>query len=109
MIKGLLDGIQAEVRSETHRFTLHAGERMIERHISVSEVKEAILSGGSEVVEVYPDDPRGPSCLVLGVTAADRPLHIGCSYPPIVAVITAYDPDPGEWVNWRTRKVKGNG
>lgn len=39
-IESLLDEIQAEVRRASHRFAIHAGERMIERHIAVSEVRE---------------------------------------------------------------------
>ena len=81
---------------------------MIERHIAVSEVKEAIISEGCEVIEDYPDDPRGPSCLIFGMTAKGQPLHIQCSYPPNMAVITAYQPDPSEWIDWRTRRERGD-
>jgi hypothetical protein len=77
---------------------------MTERHVSVKEVEEALLSGEAEVIEDYLEDPRGPSCLVLGRTGDRRPLHIQCTYPPNVAVITAYEPNPEEWVNWRIRR-----
>jgi len=90
--KTLLGGIQAKIRRRDYHFTLHAGDRMTERHISTREVEEAILSGGAEVIEGYPEDPRSPSCLVLGITKGGRPLHIQCTYSPNVAVITAYDP-----------------
>ena len=106
MIESLLDGIQAEIIKGNHRFTIHAGERMIERHIAVSEVTEAVLSDSAEVIEDYPDDPRGFSCLVLGMTAKGRPLHVQCSYPPSVVIITAYEPEPTEWLDWRTRREK---
>lgn len=104
MQKALLEGIQAKVKGRNYRFTLHAGDRMTERHISVKEVEEALLSGGAEVIEDYPEDPRGPSCLVLGITRGGRPLHIQCTYPPNVAVITAYEPNPEEWIDWRIRR-----
>ena len=58
MIQSLLDGIRAEIRSGSYRFTIHAGERMIERHVAVSEVEEAILAESAEVIEDYPGDPR---------------------------------------------------
>ena len=55
---------------------------MTERHIAVEEVEQALLSNRVEVVEDYPDDPRNPSCLVLGFTGQGRPLHAHCTHPP---------------------------
>ena len=104
MEKALLEGIQARVKERDYRFTLHAGDRMTERHISVSEVEEALVSGSAEVIEDYPDDSRSPSCLILGMTGGGRPLHIQCTYPPNVAVVTAYEPKSEEWIDWRIRK-----
>ena len=68
--------------------------KVIIRHISVQEVREAIKDG--EVIEDYPNDKYGPSCLLLGSTQSKRPLHIQCSYPsrPLVKIITLYEPDP---------------
>jgi len=102
--KALLEGIQARVKERDYRFTLHAGDRMTERHISIKKVEEALLSSGAEVIEDYPEDPRSPSCLVLGITKGGRLLHIQCTYPPNVAVITAYEPKSEEWIDWRIRK-----
>ena len=104
MIENILDGIQAEIKGGSHRFTIHAGERMIERHIAVGEVKEAVLAESAEIIEDYPNDPRGSSCLIFGMTTKGRPLHVQCSYPPGVVVITAYEPEPTEWLDWRIRR-----
>lgn len=106
MAETLVKTIQAEIRIGTHRFTLHAGERMIERHIAVEDVKEALLSRIAEIIEDYPNDLRGSSFLVLGITKNGRLLHIQCTYPPNIAVITAYEPDPDEWLNGRIRREK---
>ena len=72
---------------------------------SVAEMEEAI-TGGSEVVEDYPDDKYGPSCLILGFTKAGRALHMHCSYPsrPLIKIVTLYEPDPDLWVDFRIRK-----
>lgn len=78
---------------------------MTKRHISVKEVEEALLSGGAEVIEDYPEDPRSPSCLILGMTEGGRTLHIQCTYPPNIALITAYEPKAEEWLDYRIRKV----
>lgn len=76
---------------------------MTGRHIPVLDVAIALTGGWAEMIEDYPDDPRGPSCLILGFTARGQPLHIQCTYPPQIAIITAYEPDPQEWRQWRIR------
>jgi len=62
----------------TCELNLSLGELLISgcliRRISVAEVRQAIASG--EVIEDYPDDKYGPSCLISGFTQAERPLHI---------------------------------
>ncbi|MBI2305276.1 MAG: DUF4258 domain-containing protein [Chloroflexi bacterium] len=104
MEKTLLEGIQAGVKKRDYRFTLHAGDRMTEGHISVRETEEALLSSDAEMIEDYPEDRRGLSCLILGITGGRRPLHIQCTYPPNVVVITAYEPKAEEWIDWKVRK-----
>lgn len=84
-------------------FTEHASDRAVLRNISSQEVEEAILDG--EVIEDYPDDKYGPSCLILGYTKRGRPLHIQVTYPPEVKVITVYSPSTEEWnQGFRVRK-----
>ncbi|MCH8295005.1 DUF4258 domain-containing protein, partial [Candidatus Poribacteria bacterium] len=74
------------------------------RHISVQKVREAMEE--SEIIEDYPNDKYGPSCLILGFTQSVRPLHIQCSYPsrPLVKIITLYEPDPSRWMDFKTRR-----
>lgn len=78
-------------------FSKHAVDQSIIRRILVQEVREAIASG--QIIEDYPDDKYGPSCLILGFTQAQRPLHIQCSYPsrPIIKIITLYEPNADKW------------
>ncbi len=87
-------------------FLPHALEQMSnpDRMISRHEVREVIFHG--ELVEDYPDDPRGHSCLLLGFGKEGRPVHVVCApKDEYVAVITAYLPDPGLWESdWKTRK-----
>jgi hypothetical protein len=97
-----LDAIRAIARQRLLIFTEHAIRQMIKRQITDDEVRDAILSG--EIIENYPDDKYSPSCLVFGRTQAGRPLHVQCSAPPRVRVITVYQPDPGEWVDNRQRR-----
>lgn len=100
----LIPEIREKVARDQFEFSQHAVDQSILRRISVPEVREAIASG--EVIEDYPDDKYGPSCLVLGFTAAGRPLHVQCSYPsrPLVKIITLYEPDPELWIDFRERR-----
>ena len=66
------------------------------RMISSTEV-EAVVTRG-EVIEDYPNDPRGHSCLMLGFGEEGRAVHVVCSpKDEYLAIITAYLPDPDQW------------
>ena len=75
------------------------------RRITAQELREAIANG--EVIEDYPNDKYGPSCLVLGFTSLGRPIHVQCSHPSraLIKIITAYQPDPNEWTDFKHRRI----
>lgn len=88
---------------KTYILTDHASDRAIKRDIDDFEIEEAVIAG--EVIEDYPDDKYGPSCLILGKTKTGRNLHVQVSYPPIVKVITVYEPSSDKWLDdLKTRK-----
>lgn len=79
-------------------FLPHAVRQMSrpDRMITTAEVRNVVENG--VVIEDYPSDPRGPSCLLLGKGLGDRPIHVVCSpKPDFLAIITAYLPDQHEW------------
>ena len=79
-------------------FLPHAIRQMSrpQRMISSHEVHDVVTKG--ELIEDYPSDPRGHSCLMLGFGEGGRPLHVVCSpKDDYLAVITAYLPDPAQW------------
>jgi hypothetical protein len=102
---GMLEQIRSKMLRRQYEFSKHAVDQSIIREISVAEVEQAV-SGRSEVVEDYPDDKYGPSCLILGFTKAGRPIHLQCSYPsrPLIKIITLYEPDPARWEDFKVRK-----
>jgi hypothetical protein len=66
------------------------------RMITPAEVRTVIETG--EVIEDYPDDPRGHSCLMLGRGEGDRVIHVVCApKDDFLAIITAYVPSEDEW------------
>lgn len=83
-------------------------EKLRIRKISVMEIEQAINNG--KIIEPYPGDPRGPSCLIMGFADNGRPLHIVCGKvdQEEVLIITAYEPDSREWEeDMKTRKKGG--
>ena len=79
-------------------------EKLRERKIGAEDIEEAIRNG--VIIEDYPDDPRGPSCLILD-RSGGRTLHVVCDRleEEQILIITAYEPDPAEWESdWRTRR-----
>ncbi len=101
----MIDDIKVKILRRQYELSKHAVDQSILRNISVAEIEEA-ASQHIEVIENYPDDKYGPSCLILGVTNNGRPLHIQCSYPsrPTLKIITLYEPDPDLWLDLRNRK-----
>lgn len=101
----MLDEIRNKIQQRRYEFSKHAVDQSLVRNISVKEVEQAI-AGRCEIVEDYPDDKYGPSCLILGFTKGGRPLHIQCSYPnrPVIKFITLYEPDAELWIDFRVRK-----
>jgi hypothetical protein len=100
----MIEDIRKKVKAGDYRLTIHVFERCVERDILPDELKEVILSG--EIIENYPEDKYGPSCLIWGITEIGRILHVQCSVNP-VWIITAYDPtlNPEEWdANFKRRR-----
>jgi len=60
---GMLEEIRSKILRRQYEFSKHAVDQSIIREISVVEMEEAI-SGRSELVEDYPEDKYGPSCLI---------------------------------------------
>ena len=101
----LIEEIREKIQTDQFEFSKHALDQSIIRRVTVQEVREAFENG--EMIEDYPEDTYGPSCLILGRTAPGRPLHVQCSYPtrPLIKIITLYEPDPVLWIDFRTRRT----
>jgi hypothetical protein len=97
-----IEPIQERITKGDYLFTQHAVKRMTERRITRHEVEEAV--GNGEIIEEYPDDKYGPSCLIYGVTQAEKILHVQASHVPRVKIITVYEPTPDEWEDGKVRK-----
>jgi|SRR6185436_13727551 len=101
---GIVDELRRKVARGEFEFSQHAVDQTVLRRILVQEIREAFATAA--LIEDYPDDKYGPSCLLLGFTQSERPLHVQCSYPtrPLVKIITVYEPDPLQWIDLRVRR-----
>ncbi len=95
---------QQQLAAGEFEFSRHAFRRVVERNISEQEIREA--GAKAEVIENYRDDKYSPSGLLLGFTAAGRPLHLQVSFAEsdVTKIITIYEPDPNEWIENRKRR-----
>ena len=86
-------------------FRVHAVQRMLERRISVKQVRQAVEAG--EIIEDYSSDMPDPSRLILNFQGK-RPFHMVTSEnleENIITIITVYNPDPNNWKkDFKSRK-----
>jgi hypothetical protein len=99
--------IRRLVSQRKYEFSKHAERERELDMIYVWELEEALRD--CEIIENYPDDPRGASCLVLGFCGS-KPVHAVCaikSDPEELLLITVYDPSkrPDKWSeDYRNRR-----
>jgi hypothetical protein len=101
-----VETIRRLVREGRYEFSKHAERERRADMIFTRELEEAL--GHCEIIEDYPNDPRGPSCLVLGFSG-HRPVHAVCSVkrdPEELFLITVYDPSrrPEYWMDQYRRR-----
>ena len=103
----ILQEIRKLIRSKI-LFLPHALRQMLrpDRMITRLEVMKVISEG--EIIEDYPYDHRGHSCLILGKGENDRAIHFVCApKEDYLAIITAYLPESNEWsIDFKKRKIK---
>lgn len=104
-----IERLRAATEAGRIEWQRHALERMMERGISRTTVKEALLSG--EPIEHYPDDRPYPSALFLGWTKGE-PVHVVTAFDTesdYCFIITAYRPDLEHFESdYKTRRQHGN-
>lgn len=94
---GILERVQ-ESASKRLLFLPHTIRQMArsDRMITTTEVDSVIQTG--KVIEDYPEDARGHSCLILGFGRDNRAIHVVCApKDEYLAIITAYIPNPNQW------------
>lgn len=104
-----INQIRQSIRQGKYEFSIHAQQERLEEDLDIVEIEEALAQG--EILEDYPDDPRGESCLILGY-ASTKPIHTVLGWARknvderILRVITVYIPQPPKWTDPRTRRAR---
>jgi len=77
--------------------------RLVHPTISIDDIESAILNG--EILEEYPHDKRGESCLISGYSKK-RAVHIVCgeTSEQCLRIITVYLPKFPKWTDEKTRR-----
>lgn len=109
-IMTIMSRFREEILSAFHKevlFTSHALHQMNlpERMITKQEVKDTVLYG--DIIEDYPEDIRGHSCLFMRVFSPERIIHVVCSpKKEYLTIVSAYVPSHGKWESdMKTRKI----
>lgn len=99
-----LEEIRKQLFLGEFEFSRHALKRVVERNISELEIKE--VGRNAKMIEDYPDDKYTSSCLLLGFTNIERPIHIQVSLADteFVKIITVYEPNEDEWIDYSKRR-----
>lgn len=96
-----IDEIKEKVEKNQYEYTLHAEIERRADDLTFYQIEEAILAG--DILEQYPDDGRGESCLLVGFSE-NIPIHVVCGgRGDKVVIITVYVPKPPKFVDPWTR------
>jgi hypothetical protein len=94
--------IRTEIEKQTYQISLHADDERLSDGLIVVELEAALMD--CEIIESYPEDRRGESCLALGFVG-ERPIHFVCGRNRArhLVLITVYIPSLPKWKDPYTR------
>lgn len=102
IILDVLTKIKENIITGKWYFSSHALKRCDERNIDIEELVVSLING--DLLEHYPDDPRGESCLILSQINS-KAVHAVCGiHEGNTIFITVYYPEPPKWIDERTRR-----
>jgi len=88
-----LNMISESFRNGRYSITAHGYQELDKDSITIEKLERAIGHDAPEIIEDYPNDPRGASCLVLGWFEPDLPIHVCVSMSDNQPeIVTAYRP-----------------
>lgn len=106
-MENLFETILDLIRNDKVRISEHGYDELASDGLSVREIFSSIED--AEVLELYPEYPKGPCLLALQKLTVSRSIHVVWGIPkgynePAV-LVTAYIPDPGKWSNDLKKRI----
>lgn len=106
----LITDLCQEAKSGALRYSSHYADQMFLRPTPPrSQIRHMLCEDSPVVIEDYPDDIKGSSCLVWGIMEDGRIGHVQLRHPPNSLVVTAYIPAetrPDKWEdNFQQRRM----
>lgn len=95
--------IRREIQKQRYEISIHADDERLADGIAISQVEFALSK--CEIIEHYPNDPRGESCLAVGITSEGTSIHAVCgrNLSGHLILITVYVPTMPKWKDPYTR------
>ena len=97
------DFIKNEINKQYYEISLHADDERIADSLTIAQIEFALSN--CNIIEQYPEDPRGASCLAVGFTKEGMPIHAVCGKNSAghLIIITIYIPTMPKWKDPYTR------
>jgi hypothetical protein len=95
--------VQQQIAMGNYELSGHAETERQADKLHLSDLENALSN--PEILEDYPSDPRGESCLILGYAIDGQSIHfvVGRGKKGMLRIITVYLPTLPRWLNERTR------
>lgn len=89
--------IRREIEKQTYEISIHADEEWFAEGLTISDLEAVLMD--CEIIEQYPKDPRGESCLAAGFISPRIPVHVVCgrNRSGHWILITVYIPAMPKW------------
>ena len=101
--------IRREIAKQSYEISIHADRERLAEELTVDHLESALLH--CEILEQYPDDPRGVSCLAIGFVSPRVPVHAVCgkNRSGHLILVTVYIPAMPKWRDpyMRNRQMGG--
>ncbi len=89
--------IKSRVTKGEYDLSSHAHDERQHEEITIDEIEKTLHEG--DIIESYPNDPRGESCLI-----ASKTLHVICGKrEERLLIVTIYRPKLPVWIDYKTR------
>jgi len=74
-----IEEIRRKIKYDEYEVSIHAEKERYAEDVTIHDLETAIFNG--DILDDYPDDPRGPTCLSSGIPGIDRFTSYAAIHP----------------------------